>query len=219
MVEELRTLIGIISQYENLSPTTLATTMVVAVCCGIILYLMHRFFYRGITYSENFGILIVLVTGTTAFIIITIGANLVLSLGMVGALSIVRFRTAIKEPLDIGFLFLGISAGLAAGARLYLVAIIGTVGMSLVYIALSYLRKEKRNFLLILRYHIDEESNVTEMLESLRYRLKNKAYSKSEIELTVEVKVKRNQTDFMEPFAASEFISSAVLVEYNGDYT
>jgi len=193
--------------------------MVVAIFCGVLIYLVYRFFYRGVTYSENFGVLIVLVTGTVAFVILTIGANLVLTLGMVGALSIVRFRAAIKEPLDIGFLFLCIAAGLAAGARLYLVAIVGTVAMCLVYIAFSYLRKEKRSFLLILKYSADNELNVEKLLEQLRFRLKNKASLNNEVELTVEVKVRKNNTEFLSEFTSSEYVNSAVLVEYNGDYT
>jgi len=219
MLKELETLIRAVSQYEHLSATSLATTMLVAVGCGFLIYLLYRFFYRGLTYSENFAVLIVMVTGTTAFIIVTIGANLILSLGMVGALSIVRFRAAIKEPLDVGFLFLGIAAGLTAGARLYLVAILGTVAMGLTYIALSFLRKEKRNFLLILRYEADKDAEVSLLLKALRYRLKNKTCTKSDIELTVEVNVKRNQTEFMTTFVSAPFIESAVLVEYNGDYT
>ena len=220
MIEELRTLISIISQYENLSFTSVITTMGVAIFCGLLLYVLYRFFFRGMLYSENFGILIVIVTATAAFIFVTISANLMLSLGMVGALSIVRFRAAIKEPLDIGFLFLGIAAGLSAGARLYLVAILGTVAMGLTYIVMSFLRKEKRNFLLILRYQVDKDKNVLKMLESIRgYRLKNKAFSNDTIELTVEVNVKRNHTDFLKPFTTSKMISSAVLVEYSGDYT
>jgi uncharacterized membrane protein YhiD involved in acid resistance len=219
MIEELRTLIGIISQYEHLSFPALAATMAVAVGCGFLIYLAYRFFYRGILYSENFGVLIVIITGATAFIIVTIGANLVLSLGMVGALSIVRFRSAIKEPLDIGFLFIGIAAGLAAGARLYLVAIVGTVGLLLVYIAMFYLRREKRKFLLVLRYQTSNETDVSALLEGLRHKLRNKTFSNGEIELTVEVSVKRNDTEFMNVFTSAEFISSAILVEHNGNYT
>ena len=219
MIEELRTLINAISQYEHLSFRALAATLMVAVGCGFLIYMLYRFFYRGITYSENFGVLIVLVTGTTAFIIVTIGANLVLSLGMVGALSIVRFRAAIKEPLDVGFLFMGIAAGLASGARLYLVAILGTVGLGLTYIVLSFLRKEKRNFLLILRYNADDDESVSKLLNAIRYKLKNKTFTSGTVELTVEVNVKRNQTEFMTPFTSSELVDSAVLVEYSGDYT
>ena len=219
MIDELRALISIISQYEHLSFTAIVTTMAVAIFCGLLIYLLYRFFYRGMLYSENFGILLIMAAGTTGFIFVTIGANLMLSLGMVGALSIVRFRAAIKEPLDVGFLFLAISAGLAAGARLYLVAIIGTVALGLVYIAMTYLKREKRNFLMILRFPSDKEENTEELLDEISYKLKNKAYSNDEIELTVEVNVKRNHTDFMKPFTSSNFIDSAVLVEYNGDYT
>lgn len=219
MVDELRTLIQMVSQYEHLGPRSLVTTLVVSVVCGFLIYLLYRFFYRGVTYSENFGILIVMVTGTSALVFVTIGANLVLSLGMVGALAIVRFRAAIKEPLDVGFLFLGIAAGLASGARLYLVAIIGTTMLGLVYIAMSFLRKEKRNFLLILQYPTDADEGVKKLLESLRHKLKNKSYAGGSVELTVEVQVKKNDTGFMKQFTTSDIISHASLVEYSGDYT
>lgn len=219
MIDELRTLVNAVSQYEQLGARALATTLLVAFGCGFLIYLLYRFFYRGVIYSENFGILIVLVTSTAALIFITIGANLVLSLGMVGALSIVRFRAAIKEPLDVGFLFLGIAAGLASGARLYLVAILGTVAIGLVYIGMSYLRKEKRNFLLILQYGAESDKSVNELLESIKYKLKNKSVAGGSVELTVEVDVKRNDAEFMDTFTSSEFITSAALVEYSGDYS
>ena len=218
MIEELRTLIGIMTQYEHLSFKTLCLTMIIAVGCGFCIYLVYRFFYRGIVYSENFGVLIVMVTVTTAFIIITIGANLMLSLGMVGALSIVRFRAAIKEPIDIGFLFLGISAGLTTGARLYLVAIVGTVAVCLIYIAMSFLRKEKRSFLLILQYQADQDKQVMDLVKNLRYKLKSKMISDSTVELTIEVKVKKDNTEFMSELTSSQAVNSATLIEYNGDY-
>jgi len=218
MIEELRTLIGIMTQYEHLSFKTLCLTMIIAVGCGFCIYLVYRFFYRGIVYSENFGVLIVMVTVTTAFIIITIGANLMLSLGMVGALSIVRFRAAIKEPIDIGFLFLGISAGLTTGARLYLVAIVGTVAVCLIYIAMSFLRKEKRSFLLILQYQADQDKHVMDLVKNLRYKLKSKMISDSTVELTIEVKVKKDNTEFMSELTSSQAVNSATLIEYNGDY-
>ena len=219
MFDELRTLTEFVEQFEHLTYASVFTSMGVALGCGFFLYLLYRFFYRGMLYSENFGILLVMITGTTAFIFVTIGANLVLSLGMIGALSIVRFRTAIKEPIDLGFLFLGIAAGLASGARLYLVAIFGTIALGLVYIALTHIKKEKRSFLLILRYQSGVDKEVTRLLGAIRWKLKNKTVSNGAVEMTVEVNVRRNNTEFMEAFSSSEFISSAVLVEYNGDYT
>ncbi|MDE6030081.1 MAG: DUF4956 domain-containing protein, partial [Oscillospiraceae bacterium] len=118
----------------NLTVSRIIVTILTAALCGAIVYLTYRFFYRGVVYSENFNILLVLTTIVTSFIIMTISANIVLSLGMVGALSIVRFRAAVKDPLDIGFLFWGIAAGLTAGAQLYWVAIIGTVCIAVIYI-------------------------------------------------------------------------------------
>lgn len=218
MVEELQKVIAILSQYENLSLPILATTMLVAIGCGFAIYLLYRYLYRGVVYSDNFGALIVLVSGITAFIILTIGANLVLSLGMVGALSIVRFRAPVKEPLDVGFLYWAIAVGVSSGARLYMVAVIGTLAVGFVYIVMTMLRKEKRTFLMILRYDASGEDKVGELLKNVRYKLKNKSVSREAVELTVEVRVVRNQTEFMNPFTSSEVISSAVLVEYNGDY-
>ena len=219
MIDELRALTEITAQFEHITFATVLAAMTVAVCCGFLLYLLYRFFYRGMLYSENFGILLVMITGTTALIFVTIGANWILSLGMIGALSIVRFRAAIKEPIDLGFLFLGIAAGLAAGARLYFVAIFGTIILGLIYIALTKIKKEKRSFLLILRYQSDSDKDVEALLQSIKYKLKNKTISNGAIELTVEVDVKHNNTEFIKPFSSSDFISSAVLVEYNGDYT
>lgn len=218
MVEELQKIVAILTQYENLSAGMLFLSMAVAVCCGFAIYLLYRFMYRGVVYSDNFGALIVLVSGITAFIILTIGANLVLSLGMVGALSIVRFRAPVKEPLDVGFLYWAIAVGITAGARLFMVCIIGTVVVALVYILMTALRKEKRSFLLILRYEAASEDKVMALLKDIRFKLKNKSMAKQNVELTVEVRVVKNQTAFMKPLSASDAVSSAVLVEYNGDY-
>lgn len=218
MVEELQKVIAILSQYENLSLPILATSMAVAIGCGLVVYFLYRFFYRGVVYSDNFGVLLVLTSGITAFIILTIGANLVLSLGMVGALSIVRFRAPVKEPLDVGFLYWSIAVGITAGARLYMVAIVGTVAVGIVYVAMTLLRKEKRTFLLILRYALSGEDSVTENLKTIPHKLKNKSMSGDTVELTMEVRVKKDNTAFMAPLSALPAVSSAVLVEYTGDY-
>jgi hypothetical protein len=218
MTDELRKIAFMLSQHENLTLLTLALTMAVALGCGLAIYLLYRYFYRGVVYSDNFGILIVIVSGITAFIIVTIGTNLVLSLGMVGALSIVRFRAPIKEPLDVGFLYWSIAAGLTAGAKLYMVAVIGTVSIGLVYIAMTFVRRERRTFLMILRYAPEADEDVGKLLKPVWHKLKNKNVSRGLAELTLEVRVTRNQTQFMEPFTSADFIESATLVEYSGDY-
>ena len=148
----------------------------------------------------------------------TISANIVLSLGMVGALSIVRFRAAVKDPLDIGFLFWGIAAGLTAGAQLYWVAIIGTVCIAVIYILLTIFKKERRSYLLIVRYIASEEVNVNGLLGNIKYKLKNKTRTGDRIELTIEVKIKNNDVSYVSRFNEIEGVESVTMLEYSGEY-
>ncbi len=202
----------------NLTLPTIIFTLLTAAVCGAVIYLVYRFFNRSVIYNENFNILIILTTVVTSFIIMTISANVVLSLGMVGALSIVRFRAAVKDPLDIGFLFWGIAAGITAGAQLYWVALIGTAIIAVLYILITIFRKEKKSYLLIVRYDASAEMNVNGVLGGVKYRLKNKTSSGSHVELTVEVKVKNNDTTYLSRFNEIEGVESVTLLEYSGEY-
>jgi len=203
---------------EELRPESVLMALGVAAFCGFVIFLVYRFFNRGVLYSENFNLLIVMVSTVTAFVIITIGTNLVLTLGMVGALSIVRFRAAVKDPLDVGFLFWGVAAGITAGARLYVVALIGTAFIAVLYILFTMVRLDKRAFLLIVRYGNEAEESVKNQLKALRHKLKNKTVNSNFTELTVEVKVNKNDTTFIEPLRTTENVENVVLVEYTGDY-
>jgi hypothetical protein len=205
-------------QLEELQPRQVLITLGVAAFCGLVIFLVYRFFHRGVIYSENFNLLIVMTGVVTAFIIITIGTNLVLTLGMVGALSIVRFRAAVKDPLDVGFLFWGVAAGLTAGARLYAVALVGTAFVAVLYIAFTLFRFDKRAFLLILRYNPAAEAAVTAALSTVRHKLKNKTLATGYSEITCEVKVRRGQADFLEKFKSIENVENVTLVEYTGDF-
>lgn len=205
-------------QFANLSITTIICTLLTATLCGAIIYLIYRFFYRGVVYSDNFNILLLLTTVVTSFIIMTISANVVLSLGMVGALSIVRFRAAVKDPLDIGFLFWGIAAGITAGAQLYMVAVMGTVVIGVIYILLTIFKKERKSYLLIVRYNAETEVNVNGILGAIKYKLKNKTQTGNSIELTVEVKIKNNDTSYISRFNAIDGVESVTLLEYSGEY-
>ena len=202
----------------NLTLPTILTTLLTAAVCGAVIYLVYRFFNRSVIYNENFNILIILTTVVTSFIIMTISANVVLSLGMVGALSIVRFRAAVKDPLDIGFLFWGIATGITAGAQLYWVALLGTAVIAVLYILITIFRKEKKSYLLIVRYTASSEMNVNGVLNGVKYRLKNKTQTGDQVELTVEVKVKGNDTAYLSRFNAIEGVESVTLLEYSGEY-
>lgn len=218
LADALSVLGGSADLTNALSLQTIFITLLTATVCGAVIYLVYRFFNRSVIYNENFNILVVLTTVVTAFIIMTISSNVVLSLGMVGALSIVRFRAAVKDPLDIGFLFWGIAAGITAGAQLYWVALLGTAIIAVLYIIITICRKEKKSYLLIIRYNASSEMNVTGILNGVKYRLKNKTQTGDRVELTIEVKIKKNDTTYLSRFNAVEGVESVTLLEYSGEY-
>lgn len=218
ILEQLGASLDLSNQLANLSLPYILVSMGAAALCGVIIYLVYRFFYRGVVYSDNFNILLIMITVITSFIIMTISANIVLSLGMVGALSIVRFRSAVKDPLDIGFLFWGIASGLTCGAGLYFVALTGTAIIAVIYIILHFCKKEKKSYLLILRYSDEAEEQISSLLSGMKYKLKSKTLGENETELTVEIKISKNDTSDAARFKTVTGIKGVTLLEYSGEY-
>lgn len=212
ILEENITQMGLI---QNLSIQYIALVLGTALLCGLILYIVYKCFYRGAVYSENYGLLIVMSTMTVAFIIMTISSNIVLSLGMVGALSIVRFRTAVKDPLDVGFLFLAIGAGLTAGAGLFFIAIIGTVVISVVFMLLFLMGRSAMSYLLIVRCVPKAEEEVADVMSTLKSKLKSKSGDGTTTELTYTVKIRKE--DIVAEMLEIEGVENALLVAYTGD--
>ena len=204
---------GLISK---LTPAHIIAVMLTAILCGVVIYIVYKAFYRGSVYSESFNVLTVITTVVTAFIIMTISTNLVLSLGMVGALSIVRFRSAIKDPLDIGFLFWAIAAGITSGAGLYPLALIGTAFIAVVYIAFVLLGKGKTTFILVVKYTDAAKDSVESTVSGIKNKLKSKAKYKNLNELTVQVKSKGINTEILDKLLEIEGVENAVMVEYTG---
>jgi uncharacterized membrane protein YhiD involved in acid resistance len=210
--------LGVSSVVQSLSPSNILASLACAAVCGFVIYFIYRYLYSGIVYSDNFNILLVLITVMTALIIMTISANIVLSLGMVGALSIVRFRTAIKDPLDLGFLFWSVAAGITCGAGLFAAAFVGTAFIAILYIVLTVAKKERRNYLLIVRYAETAESNVEALLGAMKYKLKSKTVSDGETELTIEIKIKGNDAQCISRFKVTEGVITVTLLEYTGEF-
>ena len=197
---------------------TIIIDMLAALIVGYIIYRIYKRFFAGVVYSRYFAVTLIGMTVLTCMVTLAISTNIVISLGMVGALSIVRFRSAIKDPLDIGFLFWSIAAGITAGAGLYFVAILGTVLIAVIYIVFSMLKKTKRNYLLIVHYTDAAEDNVNAVLGAMKYRLKNKTKTGENNEITIEIKVKNNDTSGLSRFKGIEGVTSVTLLEYNGEY-
>lgn len=200
---------------ENLSIEYIALVLGTAFACGMIIYIVYKMFYQGAVYSENFGLLIVMTTLTVAFIIMTISSNLVLSLGMVGALSIVRFRAAVKDPLDVGFLFLGIAAGLTAGAGLFFIALLGTLAVCAVFVCLRQIGKGRTNYLLVLDCEAAAEKEVSLILQGSKGQLKSKATDGKRVEITW--LIRKDAENVQRKLQQLEGVRKVTLLAYTGD--
>lgn len=188
---------------------------------GVFIFLVYKKTFSGVMYSSSFGVTLVALTMITTVVILAVTSNVVLSLGMVGALSIVRFRTAIKEPLDIAFLFWAIAVGIVLAAGMIPLAVIGSVliGMTL----LVFVNKKSHvNPYIVVIGCADHESEVRakEFLDQQVQRcvVKSKTAQKGSIELNLEVRLKEDNTDFINILSEMNGVNRAVLVSYNGDY-
>lgn len=209
---------GFLQETGNLTTADFAMSMLAAFLCGMIIYMVYRYFYKGVVYNNNFNILLVLTSMITCFMVMVISSNVVLSLGMVGALSIVRFRTAVKDPLDVGFLFWTVAVGITCGAGLYIISLAATLMISVVYILLIKVRNRKRVYLLIVKYRDDAQESVTRVIRSLRKVLKNRTSTSGYTEMTYEIRMSKNNTSFVKSLSELEGVEYASVVEFTGDY-
>lgn len=201
----------------ELKPIDILTGISIALCCSIVIYLVYRLFYRGTCYSENFNLLLVLVSLITTFIIMTISANIVLSLGMVGSLSIIRFRSAVKDPLDVGFLFWAVAVGITCGAGLYQTAILCTLFIGGVYILGVLLRFGIRRYLIVIKYDNSAQEEIEKTLPKPFYRIKNSIKTKTESELTIQVSGRKHARQLEDRFIKVEGVKNTMLVEFTSD--
>lgn len=209
---------GFLQETGNLTIGGFIMSMLAAFICGMIVYFVYRKFFKGVIYNNNFNILLVLTSMVTCFIVIVISSNVVLSLGMVGALSIVRYRTAVKDPLDVGFLFWTVAVGVTCGAGLYIISLLGTIFIAIIYILLVNVRSRKRVYILIVKYANEAGKAVMREVEGINKVLKNKTTSKGYTELTYEVRLNGDNTAFVTALSEIQGVENAVIVEFTGDH-
>ena len=188
---------------------------------GLFIFFVYKKTCAGVMYSSSFGVTLIALTMITTLVILAVTSNIVLSLGMVGALSIVRFRTAIKEPLDIAFLFWAIAAGTRLAAGLIPLAVFGSVFIGVVILLFANRRDTTRPFIVVIDCDGHEsETAALELLKehTVRCAVKSKTARPGEVELNAEVRLKDGNTDFVNVLAKLKGVRSAVLVSYNGDY-
>lgn len=195
--------------------------MGVAFALGLFIFLVYKKTFSGVMYSASFGVSLIAMTLITTFIILAITSNVVLSLGMVGALSIVRFRTAVKEPLDISFLFWSISVGIVVGAGLIPLAVIGTILIGVIMVIFVNRKTSDNPYIMVINCVNDNaEKNALDAVKNSvkKHVVKSKTVSKNGIELTVEIRLNDMTTDFVNKISALTGVENVVLVSYNGDY-
>lgn len=199
----------------------MALALLLACLVGLFVVFVYRRTYSGVMYSASFGATLVALTLVTTLVILAVSSNVLLSLGMVGALSIVRFRTPVKEPLDIVFLFWCIAAGIVLAAGLIPLALLGSAFIGAVLLAFSARRNADRPYLLVMRASTEEVARAAESLVRERARaasLKSKTVAPGCIELDFEVRLRGTDSSLVDELAAREGVSDVALVSYNGDY-
>ncbi len=195
--------------------------LVLAFGIGLFIFLVYKKTFQGVMYSSSFGVTLIALTMITTVVILAVTSNVVLSLGMVGALSIVRFRTAIKEPLDIAFLFWSIAVGIVLAAGLIPLAVIGSVVIGLILLVFVNRKSSCNPYIVVLQCDGHEsERRAKQYLEARTQRcvVKSKSAQRGAVELNLEIRLRDDNTDFVNALSEMDGVRSAVLVSYNGDY-
>lgn len=205
----------------SISILDMAIAMVLAFAIGMFIFLIYKKTYQGVMYSSSFGVTLVALTMITTLVILAVTSNVVLSLGMVGALSIVRFRTAIKEPLDIAFLFWSIAVGIVLAAGMIPLAVFGSIMVGIFLLIFVNRKSHLLPYIVVVSCSgHDSEVKVTDYIRSKTQKMtvKSKSAQKGNLELNIEVRLKDDNTDFINEISDMEGVTSAVLVSYNGEY-
>ena len=208
---------------ESITEFSLLDTLiglVFALVVGLFIFLIYQKTLTGVMYSSGLALTLVGMTMVTTLVIMAVTSNVVLSLGMVGALSIVRFRAAIKEPVEIVFLFWSLAAGIVIGAGMIPLAIIGSV-IGVILLLLANRKYSDKPYMLVLRCENENAETAAMALldqSGCRSKVKAKTVTRDGMELSVEVKLKDASTNFVNALSAVEGMHSVSMVSYNGEY-
>ncbi len=197
-----------------------AGTIVLSLLMGLFIYWVYKKTYMGVVYSRTFAASLAGMTVLTCSIIVTIQSNIVLSLGMVGALSIVRYRTVVKDPLDLLYLFWAVASGIAIGANMFYLSMIVLVVMIILLLTLTR-RKRTRDQMYILLIHyegMDVDDAVRKAIGTRPYQIKSKTMRKADMEMAVEVRVKKGDLSFVDRIRTLDHVFDLTVVQYDGDY-
>jgi uncharacterized membrane protein YhiD involved in acid resistance len=209
----------------DLSVTTIALTLLFSFSLGMFIFFVYRVSYKGVMYSKTFNVTLIAMSMITSAIIMAVTSNIILSLGMVGALSIVRYRTAIKDPIDVAYLFWAIGMGIVSGAGLWKLALISSVVIGIILFVFSKISDVKTPYLLVISYQTEETNDLVFKLierEAKRYRLKSKVFNGKNYELTVEIRdemrERKRTASLVNKIGGINNVNSVALLGYDGDF-
>ena len=205
--------------FGDLSVVRILLTLGLAFLIGMYIFAIYRKTFSGVMYSKNFGVSLVMLAMITSFIILPITSNLTLSLGMVGALSIVRFRTAVKDPIDTVYMFWSIAVGIALGAKFFLPAILASAVIGVLMLLLSGMRfRSTMPYLLVLRFNENATNNVYGLLKRLpESQLKSKTVGSAGVEMTLEIRLRESDLQVVERFLEIPGVYDASIISYGCD--
>lgn len=202
------------AQFSSFTPATVLLTLAFALITGVLISLVYKITYRGVLYSPQFSMVLIMLTLVTAPVVMAIGSNVALSMGMVGALSIVRFRTAVKEPLDTCYMFWAITMDILLGAKQYAIALVVAVGIGVILIFLSYVHFRHPNaYLLVIHYDEGAEPDIeAELRRGTHFRrMRSKTVTRGGAEMTVEIRL-GNRSDIVGHMLDIKGVHDATLV-------
>ena len=205
----------------DITTGNIAATLIVTALLALYIFAIYRLVTRKVFYSKNFNISLAVMSLITSAIILAMQSNLVISLGMVGALSIVRFRTAIKDPMDLAFLFWSISIGIICGAGLYEIALVTSVGVTVFILVLDMLPVGKAPMMLVVNSsEMNGEKAVLDVVGKYAryYKVKSRNLSKGRLDLVIELKVKE-ESALVSEVAALDGMLSASMISHDGEVT
>ena len=205
----------------SISIFDMTLALLLAFGLGVFIFFVYKKTFSGVMYSSSFGVTLIAMTMITTVVILAVTSNVVLSLGMVGALSIVRFRTAIKEPLDIAFLFWALTTGITLAAGMILLAVAGSIMIGAVLLLFVNKKSYLNPYIVVINCQdAESEREAKQFLDSQVRRcvVKGKSVQNGAVELQMEIRMREERTDFINSLAQMRGIHSAVLVSYNGEY-
>ena len=205
--------------YATQSPFRIVIVLLLALLIGAFIYKVYQHFFTGVIYSRSFARTLVGMTLLTSMVTLAISSNIVISLGMVGALSIVRYRTAVKDPMDLLYLFWAITSGITVGAGMYVLAVVTSIVILLMLIVFSRLQETGKVYIAVVHYDGEHTGDkVIQELGRIKHFIKSETMRKDSVEMAIEVFVKNNDLTFVENIKSIEGVKDLTLIQYNGEY-